>query len=549
MNRRNFLSAFLPEEEVTMQDVAPRGSTTGVAQYNGQWTQKEVAHLLRRTMFGAAYSDIEYFAAKTMSQTVDELLTQGTAPSPPLNNYGVAPATDPNVPFGQTWVNAPLDTNFLTKRALSLMAWEVGNMLNQGRSIEEKMVLFWHNHFATELTTYQDARFGYKYISAIRQNCLGDFKALTKAISVDPAMLVYLNGTRNNKYAPDENYARELMELFTLGKGPNSQYTEDDVKAAARVLTGYLVVPSNASYTFNSSVHDTGNKQFSSFFNNTVITGKSGAAGEQELDELLTMIFAQQEVALYICRRLYRFFVYYEIDSAVETNVIAPMATAFRNANYDIKAPLELLLKSEHFFDAYNVGAIIKPPLDLLVGTLRESKTTFPSSSDVETQYYMWEQVAVTGGTVLQQSIFVPPSVSGWPAYYQEPVFHEMWINTVTLPSRNGLTDVFIYAGITKNNFKLIMDTAEWAKQYPDADDPDKLINNLLAHVFTQPASASLKSVLKFSLLFGQPNYYWTQIWLDYINNPSNAAKKKLVTDKLQTIFKYITSLEEFQLS
>ena len=270
-----------------------------------------------------------------------------------------------------------------------------------------------------------------------------------------------------------------------------------------------------------------------------LITGKTGAAGEQELDELLNMIFAQQEVALYICRRLYRYFVYYEIDSAVETNVIAPMATAFRNANFDIKVPLELLLKSEHFFDAYNVGAIIKPPLDLLVGTFRESKTAFPSSSDVATQYYMWEQIAVVGGATLQQFIFVPPSVSGWSAYYQAPVFHQTWINTVTLPSRNGLTDVFIYAGITKGGFKLIMDTAEWAKQYPDAEDPDKLIDNFLGHLFTQPASISLKSVLKYSLLFGQPNFYWTQIWLDYINNPTDAAKKKFekaVGKKLQGV-------------
>jgi len=549
MNRRNFLSAFLPEEEVSMQDVAPRGSTTGVAPYNGQWTKKEVAHLLRRTMFGAAYSDIEYFATKTMSQAVDELLTLGTAPSPPLNNYNTAQSTDPNVALGQTWINAPYDPNFAGKRAFSLMAWAVGNMLNQGRSIEEKMVLFWHNHFSTAITIYQDGRYGYKYISTIRQNCLGDFKAFTKAIAVDPAMLVYLNGTKNTKNAPDENFARELLELFTLGKGPGSQYTEDDVKAAARVCTGYRVVPASASYIFNSNGHDTTNKQFSSFFNNTVITGKAGAAGEQELDELLNMIFAQQEVALYICRRLYRYFVYYEIDSAVETNVIAPMATAFRNANFNIKAPLELLLKSEHFFDAYNVGAIIKPPLDLLVGTFRESKTAFPSSSDVATQYYMWEQIAVTGGATLQQFIFVPPSVSGWPAYYQEPTFHENWINTVTLPTRNGLTDVFIYAGITKGGFKLIMDTAEWAKQYPDADDPDKLIDNILTHLFTQPASLSLKSVLKYSLLFGQPNSYWTQIWLDYINNPTDAVKKKTVTDRLQNAIKYITSLEEFQLS
>ncbi len=535
----------MPEEEVTLQDVAPRGSTTGINQYNGAWTRKQVAHLLRRTMFGAKLSDIDYFAGKAMSDAVDELLTQGAAPSPPLNNYG----NDPTVPNGQTWVNAPNQPQLNQQRAFSLMGWAAGNMLNQSRSIEEKLLLFWHNHFSTELTIYADPRYGYKYWSTLRQHCLVNFKNMTKAITVDPAMLVYLNGTKNTKNAPDENYARELFELFTLGKGPNSQFTEDDVKAAARVLTGFRVVPTSATYIFNSNGHDTGNKQFSAFFNNTVIAGKSGAAGEQELDDLLNMIFAQQEVAKYICRRLYKYFVYYEIDAHVESNIITPMADAFRSANYDIKAPLALLFKSEHFFDDYNLGAVIKQPLDLTVGFCREANVQFPDNSNLDTQYFMWQQVAVTAGDGLQQLVFVPPSVAGWTAYYQAPGFHENWITTVTLPTRNGLTDVLIYAGITRNGFKLIADTTDWLKQYPDAGDVNKVIDNFAAHLLTHPISASIKAVLVYVMTQGLGAPYWTQIWNAYIADPTNAQKKKTVTDKLQSVLKYITSMEEFQLS
>ncbi len=546
MNRRKFLTGFLPEEKFPQIPAAPRGSSTGVAPYNGQWTSKEVTHLLRRTMFGAAYSDITYFTNKTLAQTVDELLTTGTAPAPPLNYYG----TDSGAALGQTWVSAPFDPNVNTNRAFSLVAWEVGNMVNQSKSLEEKMVLFWLNHFGTNLQVYVDARFGYKHVSTIRQYCLGNFKSLVKAITVDPAMLRFLNGEKNTKAKPDENYGRELMELFTIGKDGGQKYSEDDVREAARVLTGYRILTNNVSYVFDPSKHDTTTKVFSGLFNYATIAGKSGNAGEQELDDLLNMIFAVPDVALYICRKLYRFFMYYEIDAAVETNVIVPMADAFRNSGYDIQAPLRLLFNSEHFFDDYNVGAVIKPPLDLMVGVARETDVVFPDATDLEAQYFMWLQIAILGGGGLQQLIFATPNVAGWPAYHQEPNFHELWISTVTLPLRNQMTDLLIYIGLKKNGKVLAIDTARWLNQYPNADDVDMVIDQLNAHLLTHPLSATNKGVLRTIMLAGQTSsYYWTQIWLDYKNNPTNNAKKKAVTDKLQSVIKYITSLEEFQLS
>ncbi|HRP39116.1 MAG: DUF1800 domain-containing protein [Chitinophagales bacterium] len=546
MNRRQFLTGFLTEEQSQNSTAAPRGSSTDTSPYNGQWTKKEIAHLLRRTMYGAAYSDITYFANKTLAQTVDELLTTGTAPSPPLNYYG----TDSGAALGQTWVNASLDVNANINRGLSLLAWEAGNMVNQSKSLEEKMVIFWLNHFGTNIQEYADARYGYKHISTIRQHCLGNFKDLVRAITIDPAMLHFLNGYKNTKAKPDENYGRELMELFTVGKDGGQKYSEDDVKEAARVLTGYRIVTSNATYVFDSSKHDTGTKTFSAFYSNTTISGKSGAAGEQELDELLNMIFATQEVALFICRRLYRYFVYYEIDSAVETNVIAPMAAAFRSSGYDIKEPLRLLFNSEHFFDSYNVGAIIKPPLDLIVGVTRETKVLYPDNTDLEAQYFMWLQIALVSGQGLQQLIFGPPNVAGWAAYHQEPNYHELWISTVTLPLRNQITDLLIYIGLKKNGKKAVIDTADWLSQYPDADNVDLVIQQLNEHLLTHPLSANNQALLRTVMLGGQTtSYYWTQIWLDYKNNPTDTAKKKLVTDKLQSVLKYITSLEEFQLS
>lgn len=545
MDRRKFFTGFLTDNNAQLQSVALLGSTTGVSPYNGPWTKKEVGHLLRRTMFGAAYKDIDFFSNKSLTDTVDELLTVNTPPSPPLNYYGA----DTGAAIGETWVNALNDTNANSNRRNSLLSWSIGNMINQQRTLEEKMVLFWLNHFGTSIQEYGDARYGYAHISTIRKHCLGNFKDLIRAITVDPAMLHFLNGYKNTKAKPDENYGRELMELFTVGKDGGQKYSETDVKEAAKVLTGYRIISDKITYTFDPAKHDTGNKTFSDFYNNTIITGKSGADGEKELDDLLNMIFAKDEVALFICRKLYRFFVYYEIDDAVETNVIKPMASIFKASGYKIAEPLRLLFKSEHFFDPYNLGAMIKPPVDLIIGITRETVMKFPDNSDLATQYYMWRQYYVLS-TYLQQQLFATPNVAGWQAYYQEPNYHELWISSVTLPFRNLVTDGMIYVGFKKNKNVVIIDTIDWLSQYPDANDVDKVILQINEHLLTHPLSANNIALIKNIIMTGQTNpYYWTQIWNDYKNNPTDATKRKLVSDKLQSVIKYITSLEEYQLS
>jgi uncharacterized protein (DUF1800 family) len=442
MDRRDFLTSFqakAPEQDFSQID----RTRSGLAPYTGSWGTGEVTHLLKRTLFGATVADVNYFKTKTLAQTIDELVNATVPePLPPVNNYNGTTA-DPDVPAGETWVNAAhvKTGNINNLRTNSLTSWWTGLQLNQGRSISEKMVLFWHNHFVTQRPNINPAGYLYKYNALLRANALGNFKDFVKQVTINPAMLVYLNGNVNVKAAPDENYARELQELFTMGKGPNSKYTEDDVKAAAKVLTGYKDDLTTHGYIFNSAKHDTTDKQFSSFYNNTVIKGLTGADGEKELDALLDMLFVQQEVALFICRKLYRFFVYYTIDAATETNVIEPLATIFRNNNYNIRPVLAALFSSEHFFDPLNRACVIKSPIDFSIGLCREYNVILPDGkTDYVNAYNVWSFI-YTVSRDMNQELGNPPNVAGWAAYYQEPQFHELWINSDTLPKRNKFSD------------------------------------------------------------------------------------------------------------
>ena len=524
-------------------------SRSGLAPYTGTFGKKELIHLLKRTMLGVSQDDINHFAGMSLQQVVTALLTQGPAPSPPVKHYS---NTNDNatVALGQTWVNAAFDGNLLVPRGISLKAWWMGQMINQPRTIEEKMVLFWHNLFATEIAIYNDARYGYQYINTIRQYCMGDYKALTKAITLAPAMLKYLNGYLNRKGSPDENYARELQELFTVGKALNPHYTEQDVIEAAKILTGYQDDPTNISYVFNPARHETGNKTFSSFYSNpvTTITGRTGNAGQDELDDLLNLIFSHPEVAKHIVRKLYIDFVYYKIDADVESNVIEPLADTFRNNNYNILPVLQQLILSEHFFDNENKACFIKPSVNFLVSFAREWKLVFPTTSDLATLYDMWF-VAQQYASTMQQNLFDPPSVAGWPAFHQEPSFHRLWINSDTLPKRNQFTDFILYVGYTKNGKRLQADPLALAAGFSNPSDPNILIDDSLDLFYTIPVSTNLKTYLKSILLSGQSqDYYWTNAWVDYVNDPTNTSKKNIVLTRLQSMYKYIMNLSEYHL-
>ena len=358
-----------------------------------------------------------------------------------------------------------------------------------------------------------------------------------------------MNGYLNNKTSPDENYARELQELFTLGKGPKSNYTESDVKQAAKVLTGYTVNATTITSAFDSTKHDTGNKQFSSFYNNTLITGKTGAAGATELDDLINMIFQQPETALYICRRLYRFFVYYEIDEATETNLIVPLAALFRSNNYEIKPVLKALFSSEHFYDPVNRACMIKGPVDLCIGLCREFNVVFPLSTDTVNHYYMHEYIR-TQASNMQQNLGDPPSVAGWAAYYQEPQFHELWINADTLPRRSQFSDTMIGNGYTRNGKNITIDILSFVDSLSNPADPNILITDSLSIIYAIDISKEVKDFLKSILLSGQStDSYWTAAWVTYKANVTNTANRTIVLTRLKSMFKYLMNLPEYQLS
>ena len=555
MDRREFVTAKRKAPVKTANKQESVRTFSGLTQYSGPWTTNEVVHLLKRTMFGATIDDVNYFLSKNMSQAVDELLTiLAAAPAPPVKNYNNTniPATDPdyNIPMGQTWVNINT-TDADGQRRTSLKAWWMGLMINQERNIREKMTLFWHNHFATETNDLGRMIWAYNYNALCRRNALGNFKQMVREITLDAAMLRYLNGYLNVNTAPDENYGRELQELFTLGKENNPNYSEDDVKNAAKVLTGWKINGNTNTYSFTASQHDTTNKQFSSFYNNTVITGRSGAtAGDLELTDLINMIFSKSaEVSKFIVKKLYRYFVYYKIDSATEANVIVPLAQMLVSNGWEIKPVLTALFKSEHFFDVVNQGCYIKSPVDLVVSVCREFGMVFPNSTDYVNAYNMWSFIQ-SYASLLQQNIGDPPNVAGWAAYYQAPQFHETWINTDTYPRRNLFTDTMISTGYTRSGQKIIIDPVAFTKKLSNPSDPNILLNDALRILFRIDLSSTSKTALKNQILLSNQaqDYYWTNAWNAYISNPSN-ANYQVVYTRLRDLYKYLMDLAEYQLS
>ncbi len=530
-------------------------TSTAMDPYKGAWGTTEAAHLTRRSMFGATSKDIVTLAQLSMSQAVDLLLAdQPAETSAPLvwYHYDIGGVTQ-----GQTWVNLPYDATNDFNRTQSLGAWWLSLMIGQKLSIREKMTLFWHNHFACGAASVGDARYSYKQCTLLRTNALGNFKSMVKSITFDPAMLRYLSGNKNVSGAPNENYGRELQELFTIGKGAETStgdyttYTEADVKAAARVLTGWSDDPATVGYSFTAQHHDTTDKQFSARYGSTVIKGGSDQAGaEREVDDLLTMIFNEDATARYISRKLYRWFVDYVIDDSVEQNVIGPLANSLKANNFEIKPVLALLLKSSHFYDLAYRGCVIKTPLDYIVGSLRTLGVVMPSQEGVITIYYGWIGLLITGGN-LQMNLLEPPNVAGWPAYYQIPEFHEIWLNADTLDSRIKFADDLVsnkYQIAVQTYYLSYLDPTLFAEQSSDASQPDTLINDWANLLYPNPLNVDQLKTLHDTLLPGLPNYEWTAEWTNFLNNPSDAAKKQAVSTKLTTLLKYMLELAEYQL-
>lgn len=543
--------------------------TSGITPYTGVWTEKEVIHLLKRTLFGFKIADINLFVSGGMTTAVNQLLNfTNVAPSPPVNYYQKVFNDEGGIAYGADWTTHAFNSNAVGGttnyyRGLSLANWNIGQALNQENTIREKMLWFWYHFIPIDFDTVRDAsgsnssRLCYDYLKYLRANATGNFKVIIRNIATQPAMMYYLNNQSNTKTAPDENFAREIMELFTLGKDPLSQYTESDVVQAAKVLTGWRVqnlTQYPTTTNFVSSLHDTSSKTFSPFFNNTVISPN----GATELDDFITMLFSKEQVVSeYICRRLYRYFVYYDIDASVELNVIQPLARIFVASNWEILPVLETLFKSEHFFDMVNRGVCIKSPFDLVLSSLRTFNISYniSDSSNFEAQYSLWKYFNSSVLKPMEQTMGEVPNVSGWDAYYQAPSFHEYWINSNTVQKRYSfITTIFNGYSPTYNGLKvkIEVDAIAWISQFPSSviENPDQLVNECVKYLLPVDISSATKESLKIqNLLSNQTtNSYWTTAWLNYKNAPSNTAYTAVVKTRLKGLLLSITQLAEYQL-
>jgi len=555
---RKIIPPDLTEQAPLFEPAEPRQAlSAGLEPYTGPWTKTQVAHLLKRTMFGVTNEDLNHFSGMTLQQTINELISSSPQPPIPVNDYNGYEAgfSDPDVPSGQTWINSRWRDESEGFKVYSMKGWNLKNLTNQSRNIHSKMYIFWMNHFAIQSWDVYFGKALWPYYRTLWSYTLGNFKDLTKAITLDPAMLMYLNGAANTKEAPDENYARELQELFTIGKGVNANFTEQDVQSAAKVLTGWTVnwdgynengTPFN-SY-FGPWAHDTSNKTFSSFYGNRVIQGQSGDDGANELDDLLDMIFDQNEVAAFLCRKLYRFFVYNIIDADTELNVIQPMAQILRDEDYQIKPVLEALFQSAHFFDVANFGALIKTPFDQTIGFWRMMGADY-NGTDLLTVFsnnlgLLWNMGS------LGQEMNDPPSVSGWPAFYQIPSFDKMWITTETISNRSIATDSFIWWGYWNPSGQNIqVDVLKFTEELDSPEDPSELIVEVTRLGLGIDITDAARAFLKGILLSGQANEsYWTEAWSDYINDPTDPDKKGIVENRLKVFYQNMFHLAESQM-
>jgi uncharacterized protein DUF1800 len=551
MDRRTTLSTLLGKSPKTIKSAVV---VSGLDPYTGTWDYELAAHLLRRTMYGPTNAQIKNTVQAGMTSTVIQLMNPGPLPSPPVNYYF---EEDPNVPVGSTWVDQPYSAANLnmisTSRNRSLAAWTVMQMYEEGVSIREKMTLFWHNHFVT--ADINDANFRYNYISRLRTNALGNFRDFVKQMTIDPSMLRYLNGNQNTKTAPNENYARELLELFTIGKGPiagpgdYTNYTEDDVVAMAKVLTGWrdrgfndlIGNPIESYYTQNR--HDTTDKQLSPRFDNIVISN----ADENEYANLIDVIFQKEEVAFFICRKLYRWFVFSEINQDVETNVIDPMAQLLISNDYEIAPVIEALISSEHFYDEANRGCLIKNPWDFTIGLIKELQIEIPT--DLELYYNACRNI-FNVPSVLQMQYYNAPSVAGWSAFYQAPSYYQLWANSVTLPYRTFISTVIGSVGVgVPGADNAEVKYLEMLNAFENPFEINPVIDEFIRLLFPKDISQNQKDYLKEVLIPGLPDFEWNVEYSEYFSDPTNETLANGVKNKIRSLLTTMMTMPEYQLS
>ena len=318
------------------------------------------------------------------------------------------------------------------RQIAEMQRWWLEKMIETPRPLQEKMTLFWHGHFATSYRTIENSYHIFVQNQLLRHHAVGNFREMTHAIVRDPAMIRYLDNNQNRKQSPNENLARELMELFTLGEG--NDYTENDIKEGARALTGYTYYDDafigKESQQYRNQ-HDFGGKRI------------LGQVGDFDGDDFVGIIFSRPVCSEFICWKLYRFFVNDMPGDPADDGqeYVVALARLFRRQNYDIKPVMKAMFKSRHFYDASNMHAKIKSPIQLIVQAIRSLRA--PSRS---------LNAMLSASDLMGQNILYPPSVKGWQT-------GRAWINTSTLFVRHNVM-VYLLTGQRPNAYPWDMDGA-----------------------------------------------------------------------------------------
>ena len=520
----------------------------------GTWNRWHASHLLRRTTYAPLPTEVDEAIALGMEASVDRLLeTIPDLPPPVYVDYGEHPEAD----IGDSWVDLyfyddgngiNLDRN---ARVRSIFDWTVRAADSTGFNIREKMVMFWNNHFG--MGGFGLPKLRYRYYSLYREFATGNFRELVKRMAVDPYMLRFLNGYENTAANPNENFAREILELFTIGRGPEvgvgdyTNYTEQDVTELARVFTGWRIRYINSTVPdqgpevyFVPNRHDTGTKTLSARFDNAVIEN----AGDQEYANAIDVIFTKDEVARFICRKLYRHFVFYDITPWIDRTVIQPLADILIANDYNIKPALRALLTSRHFYWGTFVGAQIKTPLEYAMTLTRP--TGFLDQGSVYDNYRAANQVyrhcRDTGMDLLS-----PPNVAGWPAYYQAPSFHELWLNSSTLQERNRFAQRATSRGFYWDGDRYDVNWLPVVNAFNDPFEAREVVREMAKLLLSRGLKAEQTDYLLDLLLDGQVEQVWTSEYANYISNQLDDALVMAINMRLRAMVFGFTELAEFQ--
>lgn len=475
------------------------GPTTSMSPISGaSFGYDQARHLLWRAGFGGSPDQIRTLADWGPHRAVDHLLdfSVGEYPEPRASDFEssiMAPPSEAEIQayrLAQRNQDEDAVARFREDRqrreradrqqAASMQRWWLKRMIETPRPLQEKLTLFWHSHFATSYRTIENSYHMFLQNQLFRTHAAGNFGELLFAIIRDPAMLRYLDNNRNVRGAPNENLARELMELFSLGEGA---YTENDIKEGARALTGYSF--DNNEFVFNKNLHDDSAKR---------IFSKSG---NYDGDDFVKLILARRQCAEFICAKLYRYFV---SDAPVvpgsahaksADSVVKQMAATLLKSRYDLAPVLRRLFLSEHFYDPANIASRIKSPAELIVGAIRSMRTP---ARDLGLLADALDRMG--------QDLFFPPSVKGWEV-------GRPWINTSTLYVRQNVLN-YLLTGKTPVGFDAMANIEKYdptillsdlAAADPGAErDPARVVPYLLRFALGgTPAEQRVKTIASFA--------------------------------------------------